>query len=204
MRIKWTIVGLQKAYGEMNESLFDGRLPECIIRTADLPYIDSAIIKIDNSARLVTPPSGIQLMEFRHGLVAEGSAEEVLICMAHEQVHVWRHRSSGLPPEDPKTGGHDDAFIKKAKEMGLLVVPDESSNIIKGGRLESFIRKFLHENSEGFLGSLPKPVSMLDAMIFGVPSSREAPLELHGAPSTAMKAVVGWGALIGGLILLLR
>jgi hypothetical protein len=114
---------LQKAFDFFNETLFDGKLPQCLItlRSSNHAY------GYHHSKRFVSP-SGDFLDELglHPGFFTVRPVEEVLSTLVHEMVHHWQGHFGSQTRSNP----HNKEWGQKMKQIGL----NPSNTELPGGK----------------------------------------------------------------------
>lgn len=130
-----TYTGMQAAYDHFNASIFDGKLPQCLITLSfhrgaygyfrHEPFTPRAIdvTKAVRSKKVVKTDE-IALNPFTF---AGRTDREILSTLVHEMVHLWQHH---LPEPKKTKSHHDKAWAAKMEEIGLM----PSSTGMPGGK----------------------------------------------------------------------
>jgi len=114
---------LQKAFDQFNNSLFDGKLPPCLITLRS----SHSVYGYHHTKRFVSP-SGEFLDELglHPGFFTLRPVEEVLSTLVHEMVHHWQGHFGSPTRSNP----HNREWGKKMKEIGLI----PSNTALPGGK----------------------------------------------------------------------
>ncbi len=106
------IAVLQHAYDRLNQTLFGGQLPSCILtlRGGNGRYGYYSAARFTNLQGQM-----VDEIALNAGFFALRSVEQVMSTLAHEMVHQWQHHY-GTPG---KHGHHNREWVDKMREIGL-------------------------------------------------------------------------------------
>ena len=179
---------LQQAYENLNRSLFEGELPNCLItlQRSKKSYGYFCGDRFGRADGTLTDEIALNPTHFR-----DRPQEEVLATLAHEMVHLWQHhfgkpgrgryhnkewaekmKSIGLQPTS--TGKDDGA--ETGDVMGHIIVPD--------GPFDRAVRKLLAKRLGRLMDRAARKASPTLATMRTVKNKRRA----RAASASAMSA----------------
>ena len=108
-------VALQEAYNFLDQELFGGELPTCLITLHRRPKSRGYFIG-DNFSSLILEDEKTSEIALNPDTFKNRSNKDILSTLAHEMVHLWQH-IFGKPS---RSGYHNAEWGKKMQAVGLM------------------------------------------------------------------------------------